>query len=311
MDLKTKLNQYGKTKTPFFFLISYDLLSWDVIPLKDLPNDIFYNINQIQNKKHNITLQTKFIDFSQYQYKFNQIIQQIKNGNTYLLNLTTPTQILNNINLKNIYQNSNAKYKLYYKNQFVSFSPETFITIQNNTINTFPMKGTIDATIPNAKNIILNDPKELAEHIMIVDLLRNDLNIVSSNVKVKNFRYIQKIQAGEKELYQISSHICGNLQPNWQNTIGDIITNLLPAGSITGTPKRKTVEIIQQIEQYNRGYFTGIWGIFDGTSLNSSVLIRYIEKQNNNLIYKSGGGITLESDCTKEYQEMKDKVYVP
>jgi para-aminobenzoate synthetase component 1 len=93
--------------------------------------------------------------------------------------------------------------------------------------------------------------------------------------------------------------------------------NLLPAGSITGTPKRKTVEIIHEIEKYDRGFFTGIWGIYDGTSLDTAVLIRFIERKKNNTnnknqyIYKSGGGITLDSDINNEYNEMIEKVYIP
>jgi para-aminobenzoate synthetase component 1 len=91
------------------------------------------------------------------------------------------------------------------------------------------------------------------------------------------------------------------------------LVKLLPAGSITGTPKKKTIEIIKDIEMYERGFFSGIWGIYDGVSLNSAVLIRFIEKtkDDNKFIYKSGGGITIESDLKGEYFEMIDKVYIP
>ena len=174
------------------------------------------------------------------------------------------------------------------------------------------MKGTIDAKIENAKQTIIDDKKELAEHTMIVDLLRNDLAIVSKKVKVNKFRYCENIKAGEKELIQVSSKISGKLDKSWEKNIGDIITSLLPAGSITGAPKRKTVEVLEQIENYERGYFTGVFGIYDGTKLDSSVMIRFIEKDNKeNFIYKSGGGITSDSDVYKEYQEMCDKVYIP
>ena len=173
------------------------------------------------------------------------------------------------------------------------------------------MKGTIDANIKNAKELIIKDPKELAEHTMVVDLLRNDLSIVSKKVKVEKFRYCEKIKAGEKELFQISSKISGELENSWQDRVGDIITSLLPAGSITGTPKKKTVQIIAEVEKYERGYFTGVFGVFDGKSLDSAVMIRFIEKQNGKYIYKSGGGITCDSDPQKEYQEMLDKVYIP
>jgi para-aminobenzoate synthetase component 1 len=87
---------------------------------------------------------------------------------------------------------------------------------------------------------------------------------------------------------------------------------LLPAGSISGTPKRKTVEIIKEAENYDRGFYTGIFGIIDEEKgfLDSGVIIRYIENQNGEFIYKSGGGITLDSDVVSEYQELINKVYI-
>ena len=312
MKLKEILNDYGSKKEPFFFMISYDLKNYEVIPLKDIPKDIQYKINSKELfSKNNQTITKTPLSYKNYLTKYNSIQNEIKNGNTYLINLTTPTKINGELDLKSIYDNANSKYKLLYKNQFVCFSPESFCTIDENKIYTYPMKGTIDANIKNAKELILKDPKELAEHTMVVDLLRNDLSIVASKVKVENFRYCEKIKAGEKELFQISSKISGELENNWQDKIGDIITSLLPAGSITGTPKKKTVQIIAEVEKYERGYFTGIFGVFDGKSLNSAVMIRFIEKQNGKYIYKSGGGITCDSDPQKEYQEMLDKVYIP
>jgi len=110
---------------------------------------------------------------------------------------------------------------------------------------------------------------------------------------------------------QVSSKISGKLEKNWQKNLGDIITKLLPAGSITGTPKKKTVQIIKETEGYNRGFFTGVFGVFDGENLDSAVMIRFVEKQKNQLYYKSGGGITIDSDVQAEYHEMMEKVYVP
>jgi len=71
------------------------------------------------------------------------------------------------------------------------------------------------------------------------------------------------------------------------------------------------VEIIKKIENYEREFFTGVFGYYDGKSFDSAVMIRFIEKQGQNYVYKSGGGITIDSDAKEEYQEMKDKVYVP
>jgi para-aminobenzoate synthetase component 1 len=173
------------------------------------------------------------------------------------------------------------------------------------------MKGTIDASLPNAINTILNDPKEFAEHTMIVDLLRNDLGIVAKEIRVEDFRYISTIDTGNKRLHQVSSHISGILEGNWRENAGELLKALLPAGSISGTPKRKTVEIIQEVEGYDRGYFTGIFGHFDGINLYSAVAIRFIENIEGQLIYKSGGGITSDSEYQSEYNEMIDKLYIP
>ena len=172
------------------------------------------------------------------------------------------------------------------------------------------MKGTIEANIPHAMERILANQKETSEHTMVVDLLRNDLGIVGKNIKVEKFRYIDKINAGKKELLQVSSKITADLEENWHERLGDIVSSMLPAGSITGTPKKKTVEIIKTIENYERGFFTGVFGYYDGKSFDSAVMIRFIEKQRNSYVYKSGGGITLDSDVCLEYEEMKDKVYI-
>ena len=313
MTLKDKLNHYGSLKEPFLFVIDYKINNYDIIPLKNLPNNILYSISNIDQDKHiKQKLDKEPIDTATYKAMFDQVQYHIKEGDCYLLNLTTKSDIKHNLNLKDIFHKADAKFKIYYKDKFVSFSPERFIEIKNNKIYTYPMKGTIDASIDNAKDIILNNPKELAEHTMVVDLLRNDLSIVSKKVKVEKFRYIDKIKAGEKELLQVSSKISGELSDNWHTKIGDIILPLLPAGSITGTPKKSAVELIDKIENINRGYFTGIFGVFDGESLDSAVMIRFTEKtKDNKLIYKSGGGITSDSNMLDEYNEMIDKVYIP
>jgi len=312
LNLKEELNSYGMRKEPFLFIINYDMTQYDIIPLKNIPKNIKYVLdNNAKDKSHKNYIDKSPIQLSAYKNKFEQIQNEILKGNTYLANLTFKTKINSNLDLQELYSISNAKFKLYYKNKFICFSPERFCQIENNKIYTYPMKGTIDANIPNALNTVLNDKKEIAEHTMAVDLLRNDLSIISKKVKVEKFRYSEKIKAGEKELYQISSKISGELSNNWQARIGEIITSILPAGSITGTPKKKTIEILKKIEDYDRGYFTGVFGVFNGNSLDSSIMIRYIENKNGKFIYKSGGGITCDSKVTSEYQEMIDKVYIP
>lgn len=312
-NLKNKLNHYGSIKEPFLFINSYDSSMNDFFLLKDLPQDVNFEMNVKVSSKINKNIQIKkeLISFKAYKKKFDTIQEEIKSGNSYLLNLTCKTKINCDLSLVQIYDLAKSKFKIKYKNEFVCFSPERFIEIKKNKISTYPMKGTIDANLPNAKTRILGDLKEMAEHTMVVDLLRNDLSMVSSNVRVNTFRYIDKINAGNKELLQISSKISGNLESSWRNNIGDILDKLLPAGSITGCPKINTVKILKNVEAYERGYYTGICGVFDGENLDTFIMIRFIEKSKEDLFYKSGGGITCDSDVLSEYKELEDKIYIP
>jgi len=307
------LNSLGKQRKPFLFICDYKLQKIEVILLDELEKaDVEFKIKKnYAVKKHPHTLNSTPISFSSYKNKFNKVIEKIKSGETYILNLTQTTPIDSELSLSEMYKLANAEYKLRFKDEFVCFSPETFIKIKDNTIHTFPMKGTINAAKENAKEIILADEKELAEHIMIVDLLRNDLSIVAKNVKVEKFRYISEVNAGDKNLLQVSSHISGTLENDWHEKIGDILKSLLPAGSITGAPKRSTVKIIEEIESYERGFFSGVFGVYDGETVDSAVMIRFIEKNKINFSYKSGGGITLDSNVTSEYNELQDKIYLP
>jgi para-aminobenzoate synthetase component 1 len=308
-----EINSFGKERKPFLFISDFKAQNIKVYPLDELEkHNIEFSI-ELNRKfvKHNATLKKNPLPFESYKKKFDSIQEHIKSGDTYLLNLTQPTNIELDLDLKDIYKIANADYKLRYKDKFVCFSPESFVHIEDNKIHTYPMKGTIDASISDAKEKILSDPKETAEHIMVVDLLRNDIGIVSECVRVERFRYIQKINAGQKELLQVSSHISGSLCENWHENLGDILSALLPAGSISGTPKKSTVEIIESVEGYDRGYFSGVFGVYDGNSFKSGVMIRFIEKVEDCYIYKSGGGITCDSDARLEYNELLDKVYLP
>lgn len=317
--IKEKLNKFGSLKEPFLFILSYDLSKFYIQKLSNLPSTIKFELNFKEHQKIKTIQKNKLekfpLSFKEYKKKFDTLQDEIKEGNSYLLNLTAKTEIKTAISLDDIYANTQAKFKLRFQNQdedFVCFSPERFVEIKNNKISTYPMKGTIDASIVNAQARILGDIKEMAEHTMVVDLLRNDLGIVGSKVRVEKFRYVEKINAGNKKLFQVSSKISANLQNNWHENIGDILTSLLPAGSITGTPKKKTIEILNKVEEYDRGFYTGVFGVFDGVNLDSSVMIRFIEKDKNaELFYKSGGGITCDSNVDLEYQELLDKIYLP
>ena len=156
-----------------------------------------------------------------------------------------------------------------------------------------------------------NDVKEKAEHYTVVDLLRNDLSMVADHVEVDEFQRIDLIKTKQKNLLAMSSEISGDLKPQFHNKIGSIMDKLLPAGSILGAPKPKTLEIIAEAEEDSRGFYTGVCGWFDGENLDSCVMIRFIEKEGDKLFFRSGGGITHLSKLEDEYQEMKNKIYVP
>jgi len=311
-----RIDDLASQKIPFLWILSYDKKQQFVQRLDELDEDVLFKIAKMQNYSDTrgnkaYLLKKNPLSFEVYKEKFDKVIEEIKAGNTYLLNLTTQTPIETNLSLKEIFLSSNAPYKLYFKGQFISFSPEQFISIENDTICTYPMKGTIDASLPHAKEMILNNPKEMAEHVMIVDLMRNDLGRVGSDIRVESFRYVDKIQAGEKELLQVSSKISAKLPSSWRNHLSSLLEDILPAGSISGTPKQKTLEIIEQIEGYERNFYTGIFGLFDGENFYSAVMIRFIEVQDDGLVYKSGGGVTIESDAWSEYREVIDKIYFP
>lgn len=318
LEFINKMNEYGRLRLPFLFIIDYQFESPIIFPLDILNSDLIsYKTPKYTNSDDKYENIDKFhfqkvgIDYNRYKIAFEYVKDNIINGNSYLLNLTFPSKIFTNLTLRQIFQHSNAMYKIYYNDEFVCFSPETFVKIKDRKIFSYPMKGTIDASIENALEIIMNDEKEFAEHNTIVDLIRNDLSIVSKNVRVTKFRYADYLKTNNKNLIQISSEICGDLQSDYIDNLGNIIEKLLPAGSVTGAPKSKTLEIIEKSEQYERGYYTGVFGIFDGKDLDSAVMIRFIEQCQDGLVFKSGGGITALSELKSEYKELIDKVYVP
>jgi para-aminobenzoate synthetase component 1 len=311
---REQLNKWGKEGRPFVFLIDFEQKKPKAWPIDECPESFKYNFNGLTNVKNQLNGIKSFnfsktiIDKDQYQSKFDKVKDHLHHGNSYLVNLTVSNQLETNLSLEEIFHNSVSKYKVWFQNEFVCFSPESFVQIKNNRICTFPMKGTINADIEDAENRILADKKEQAEHATIVDLLRNDLSKVATKVMVNKYRYYEVINSNSKNLGQVSSEICGTLPDNFESVIGDIIWELLPAGSISGAPKKKTVQIIQEVEGMERGYYTGIAGYFDGKNLDSCILIRYIDQ---NFAYKSGGGITYLSSMEEEYQELIDKIYVP
>ena len=313
-----QINSLAENHTPFLLIVDFEMKNPRIFPIARLPRDILVKTPSYQSPEDQYTSFSKPVefnaepvDFNEYAKAFQIVTDNALAGKTYLTNLTFPSTITTNLTLRDIYHLSQAKYKLLYKNDFVIFSPETFVRIRQGSIYSFPMKGTIDAAIPGARDLLLNDEKEMAEHVTIVDLVRNDLSIHAVNVTVEKFRYIDTLVTNRKKLLQVSSVISGKLPEGYHSKLGEIIFSMLPAGSISGAPKQETLRIIRESEGAPRGYYTGIMGYFDGEDFDSAVMIRFIEQQNGRMMYRSGGGITFMSDPEKEYQELIDKIYVP
>lgn len=299
--------------------------------------------------------------YEDYERSFNIVKSNIMAGNSYLTNLTCRVPVSCNLSLEEIFHRAKGKYKLLLRRKrtqaedkahlkeenteenltpFVCFSPETFVRIKGGRIYSYPMKGTLDASLPNAEKQLMEDRKEAAEHATIVDLIRNDLSRVAEDVRVDKYRYIDVLHTNKGDILQTSSEISGRLPEDYPHHLGEILDAQLPAGSITGAPKDKTMQIIQEAEGYDRGFYTGIMGIYDQGELNSAVMIRFIEeetspvdfetdgeknfkakegkasegkepKASRELYFKAGGGITSKSDCQREYEEVIQKIYLP
>ena len=319
-----KMNFYGINGIKFLFIVDFEMKFPVIMELADTEKHNIkyfidgtggfngYKYNMLEKNK--LKIQKNPVKFEVYEKAFNKVVKHEKAGNSYLVNLTFKNPVKINLDLPEIFYKSRSKYKLYFKNsfqEFVLFSPETFINITGGKIFTYPIKGTIDAGIPNAKEILAKDKKERAEHLTVVDLMRNDLNTVCKDVRVNRFCFMETVKTNFGELLQMTSEIEGKIKPELSKRFGDILCGLLPAGSICGAPKRKPLEIIKETELEERGYYTGVFGIYDGETFKSSVMIRFLEKTKEGFFYRSGGGITVYSDVKKEYDEMIKKIYIP
>ncbi len=313
-----EIDELSQQKVPFVCVIDFLKENCEVFKVNELLENkvqisfpTFSNAETAQQSAPDLHLETYPISRNTYEKGFNLVKKNLQAGNSYLINYTCSTEIAINLSLEEIFQHSKAKYKVLFKDVFTCFSPETFIEIRNNRIFTHPMKGTIDAAIPDAVNVLRNNKKEKAEHYTVVDLLRNDLSMVADEVRLDQFQRIDFIKTAQKNLYAMSSEISGDLKPEFQSKIGRVLQKLLPAGSILGAPKKKTLEVILEAETQDRGFYTGVCGYFDGENFDSCVMIRFIEKKDGKIFFKSGGGITHLSNLEDEYTEMKNKIYVP
>lgn len=350
-EIIDKINRLANQDEPFLFVINYQGDKAFIRQLSDInPEECLFDFegrgNSSDEMKNNsekiaeISWQIAPPLYEDYERSFDIVKNNIMAGNSYLTNLTCKVPVSCNLSLEDIFHRAKGKYKLLLRRKrnltpFVCFSPETFVRIKNGRIYSYPMKGTLDASLPDAEKQLMEDRKEAAEHATIVDLIRNDLSRVAENVRVDKYRYIDVLHTNKGDILQTSSEISGRLPEDYQEHLGEILDAQLPAGSITGAPKDKTMQIIHEAEGYDRGFYTGIMGIYDQGELNSAVMIRFIEEETSpvdfeadgkknfkasegmgdeasrELYFKAGGGITSKSDCRKEYEEVILKIYLP
>lgn len=312
------LNKWGADKIPFLFYTNYNATLWFVQKLSEVDaSEVAYSLpmgsNCLKTDPHTIAKwEIEKPDFTAYKQAFDKVQEGLQRGDSFLTNLTWATPIQTNLTEGQLCAMAKAPFRLWVKGEFCVFSPEPFVHIEGNVIRTFPMKGTVQGTNDEAKQSLLNSPKEQAEHATIVDLLRNDLSIISNEVRVERYRYIEQIDTVNGPILQTSSEITGKIRSEYQGLWGDILSALLPAGSVTGAPKRRTLEIIETSEPTPRNWYTGVFGLCDGKTLQSAVMIRFVEfTPTGEWIFHSGGGITAQSDPKQEFDEMILKTHAP
>lgn len=317
-ELRTRMNSLGQAGIPFVWVVDYACEKCIILDRPFKSSDIIWEINGVGNAPHHEnTGQSPSIDivnsieFGKYSRMFSTLRKGLLRGDSFLANLTAPTEVKCDASLYDVFHHSHAPFKLLIPNQFVCFSPEPFVKISNGCISAFPMKGTIDASLPDAERVLLENYKETCEHYTIVDLMRNDINMVAEDVEVARLRYVERIATSTREILQTSSEIRGKILKEKQMRLGDIILPLLPAGSISGAPKPATVDLISKSEIALRGWYTGVFGYFDGIEMQSAVMIRCLQHGDDGKLYfHSGGGVTVNSDCQEEYDELLTKVYL-
>ena len=315
-----QLQRAMRVGTPCFFLLDFERQEGYCYldPIHQPTGEIFFDFPagktpDPEGKKGAIELSLQPEGLERYSQRFSIIQQGLQQGDSFLANLTLKTPISTTAGLVDIYLSSHATYRVLLPGRFVSFSPECFITLRGEELSTHPMKGTIDATLPHAADLLRSDYKEGCEHHTIVDLMRNDLNQVALGVRVKRFKYLSALHTSRGELLQMSSEITGKVDRSAETfDIAQLLLPLLPAGSISGAPKARTLELIREAEGEKRGFYTGIAGYFDGKDLDTAVLIRYVEQTpSGSYYYRSGGGITIHSQGEAEYHECLQKIYIP
>ena len=187
-------------------------------------------------------------------------------------------------------------------------SPEAQIVINTQEAIIYPIAGTFKRTGDDKADAdlarqLLNDPKENAEHIMLVDLARNDLSKFTSEVAVETYKEVQYYS----HVIHLVSKVTGKLGPN-SNEL-DIVASTFPAGTLSGAPKYRAMELIDQYEKSSRGYYGGAIGFMDfGGGFNHAIMIRTFLSSGRKLIFRAGAGVVAKSKPESEVQEVYNKL---
>jgi anthranilate synthase component 1 len=187
-------------------------------------------------------------------------------------------------------------------------SPEAQITVGNQVANIFPIAGTFKRTGNDEEDVALAkkleaDPKESAEHVMLVDLARNDLSRHCNGVAVKSFKEVQYYS----HLIHLVSKVSGNLQEGV--TAFKVVADTYPAGTLSGAPKYKAMQLIDQYEKLGRNFYAGAIGYMGfNNDFNHAIMIRTFMSKNNCLHYRAGAGIVADSVPENELNEVNNKI---
>lgn len=316
-SMQEQMNACGKTNKPFFFALNFDVTEGIFIENPLEQKEVLFEIRgkgnkpKMEDRKLSYLFEPLPIGISNYESRFQKVHNALCKGLVSVINLTVRTPLQTDLTLFDVFAKSNSLYQVYVPNRFVCFSPEQFVKIADGKIYSNPMKGTTDASLPNAEEVMMRSDKELKEHTTVANMVKEELEAVSSDVYISRFRYVDRIKTQDGEILQTSSEVVGTLPADYQSHLGDIVFKLLPASSILGVPKEASKALIDAVEPESRGFYTGVCGYFDGNELNSGVLIRFIGQEDNQLFFHSGGGVTADSRCQSEYEEVLNKIYLP
>ena len=254
--------------------------------------------------------------FEEYKQKFNKIQQYITDGDVYQVNLATKFSTNYSgdpwIFYKKFREINKSPYMAYLKFEdysVISGSPEQFISVNGSTITSRPIKGTMprgsDSKSDNSNyHKLRSSEKDKAENLMIVDLIRNDLgkNCDTGSVNVKKLFTI--------ESYPNVHHLVSSIEGQLKKEISpwSALCDAFPGGSITGAPKKRSIEIIDELESFSREVYCGsIFYLSFNKTMNSNIAIRSLIAYDGKLEYFSGGGITKSSTVKSEYNEIFNK----